>query len=152
MSADLSGIDPLVYESRINVPYHWWAGDTASRFLCSIRDERKILGLRCDGCQKVYVPPRKNCPTCFTPNTNWVEVGPEGTVVTYTVARRRLRAIRDDVPVVFALVRLDGADTALLHRLRDVDPSRVSSGMRVKPRFAEDRQGRITDLDGFVPV
>jgi uncharacterized OB-fold protein len=57
----------------------------------------------------------------------------QGTVTTWT---RRPQAI-------FALVKLDGADTAILHRLIDVDEPR--SGMRVVPVMEDD-------LVGFRPV
>ena len=38
MADVFKGIEPMVYKSRISVPYHWWAGETASRFLVALRD------------------------------------------------------------------------------------------------------------------
>ena len=70
-------VEPLVYKSQINVPYNWWAGDTASKFLCALRDEQKILGTKCGKCSRVFVPPRKNCPTCFKPNKEWMIIKDE---------------------------------------------------------------------------
>ncbi|MBU2489626.1 MAG: Zn-ribbon domain-containing OB-fold protein [Proteobacteria bacterium] len=148
---DLSKVTPQVYESKIGVPYTWWAGDTATRFLEGIRDRGELWATRCGKCSRTYVPPRKNCPGCFEENAEWVQVGPGATVVTFTVARRPLAAIPDPVPVVFALVKPDGADTAMLHRIGDVDPEKVSIGMRVKPRFAAERKGHIRDIECFVP-
>ena len=145
-------VEPLVYKSQINVPYNWWAGDTASKFLCALRDEQKILGTKCGKCSRVFVPPRKNCPTCFKPNKEWLTLSDEGVVQAFTVARRQLAALPKDVPVCFALIKLDGADTALLHYLGGVEPGEVTIGMRVKACFAEDRQGQITDIDYFRPV
>ncbi|MBW1989330.1 MAG: Zn-ribbon domain-containing OB-fold protein [Deltaproteobacteria bacterium] len=148
---DLNNVEPLVYESKIGVPYYWWAGDTATRFLEAIRDKGELWGTRCPECGKVFVPPRKSCPRCFGQQTSWEKVGPGGTVVTYTVARKKREAIPEDVPVVFALIRLDGADTAMLHKIGGVDPDKVSTGMRVKPRFAEERKGHIRDIECFIP-
>jgi len=146
------GIEPMVYPGRINVPYSWWAGDTASKFLLAIRDERKILGTRCEPCNRVFVPPRKTCPTCFTENKEWVEVSDVGILEAFTVARRQLAALPGKVPVCFGLIKLEGADTALLHYLGEVDPEDIRIGMRVKARFAEERQGTITDIDYFKPL
>jgi uncharacterized OB-fold protein len=152
MCADLSGIEPVIYKSGINVPYHWWAGDTASAFLTALRDRQTITAIKCGSCGMVFVPPRKTCPQCFTPNTQWLEVGPLGTVTAFTVARKQLAAIKDTVPVVFALVKLDGASTSMLHKLLLQNPSLAKAGMRVKPRFAQDRTGTILDIQGFEPA
>lgn len=146
------GIEPMVYQSRINVPYNWWAGDTASKFLLAIRDERKILGTKCDSCNRVFVPPRKTCPSCFTDNNQWVNVSDIGVLEAFTVARRQLAALQGKVPVCFGLIKLEGADTALLHYLGEVDPEDIKIGMRLRARFAEEREGKITDIAYFRPI
>ena len=145
-------VQPMVYESRINVPYNWWAGDTASRIFISLRDDRKILGTCCQGCGKVYVPPRKTCPTCFTKNADWRVVSSVGTLESFTITRRQLAALPAKVPVIYGLIKLDGADTAMLHLLDEVDPEKVRIGMRVQARFAEERTGTIRDIEYFKPV
>ncbi len=154
MSNPFQGIEPMVYQSRINVPYSWWAGDTASRFFIALRDEKRILGTKCGACNRVFLPPRKVCPTCFTENREWVDLSDEGTLISFSVARRPFAAIPADrkVPVIWGLIRLDGADTALLHYLDEVEPEQVTIGMRVKAVFAEARKGAIRDITHFRPV
>jgi uncharacterized protein len=132
MADIFEGVEPMVHKSRINVPYNWWAGDTASHFLIALRDEQKIVGSRCRSCNRVFIPPRKSCPTCFKDEMEWTDVADEGTVQAFTVARRQLAALPGKVPVCFALIKLDGADTALLHYLGEVDPAKIRIGMRVK--------------------
>ena len=144
-------IDPQVLESRINVPYSWWAGDTASRFFTSPRDAKKLLGTRCDRCGKVFVPPRKTCPLCFIKEMGWVELSGRGTIESYTVARRQLAALKKKAPVIFGLIRLDGADTAILHHIGGIDPGAVKIGLRVRAHFAAKRSGTIEDIDYFKP-
>jgi len=152
MNDVFSGVVPLVHKSGISVPYSWWAGETASRFFTSIRDDKKIFGTKCPKCAKVYLPPRKTCPVCFKRNTEWVELSNGGEVVSFTVARRKLAAMRKDPPLVFALVKLDGADTALLHTIGEIDPEDVKIGMRVEAKFAEKRSGTIDDIEYFKPA
>jgi len=152
MSNPLDTIEPMVQPSRISVPYTWWAGETAGRFLTALRDEQTIYGTRCDGCKRVFVPPRKTCPTCFTANDTWTPVANVGTVVAFSVARRQLAAIPEKVPVVFALVRLDGADTALLHTIAGADPDQVAIGMRVRACFSDGAGSTITAISHFEPV
>ena len=154
MSDTFKGIAPMVHNSKISVPYSWWAGDTASKFFIALRDEKKFIAPRCGKCRKVFMPPRKICPSCFTENTEWVNVADEGTLVAYSVARRQLESIPADkkVPVIWGLVKLDGADTALLHYIGEVKPEKVKAGMRVKAVFAESRTGGIRDISHFKPV
>jgi len=118
----------------------------------ALRDEKKIMGTSCRSCNRVFVPPRKTCPTCFSENTDWVEVAPEGTLQSFTIARRQLAALPKPAPVIFGLIKLDGADTALLHYLDEVTPEAVHIGMRVRARFAEERNGTIGDIACFSPV
>jgi uncharacterized OB-fold protein len=152
MSDVFAGVTPMVYESRISVPYHWWAGDTATAFLRALRDEQTIRGLKCDSCGKVYVPPRKVCPRCFVDATEWVDLSGEGQLQTFTTVRRQRSSLSRPVPVIFGLVLLDGADTALLHHIEEVEPKDLRAGLRLKAHFAENRQGRITDITGFRPI
>jgi uncharacterized OB-fold protein len=154
MSDQFQGIEPMVYQSKINVPYSWWAGDTATRFFVALRDEKKITATKCGACGKVFLPPRKVCPLCFTENAEWVNISDEGTVLTFSVARRQLAAIPQDrkVPVIWCLIKLDGADTAMLHYLDEIKPEDVTIGMRVKAVFSEKRKGTIRDISHFKPV
>jgi uncharacterized OB-fold protein len=152
MTELFAGVEPMVYQSRISVPYSWWAGDTASRFFIALRDEKKILGKKCGQCAKVYVPPRKVCPVCFVETPEWVEVSNEGVLQSYTVARRQLASLPAKAPVIFGLIRLDGADTGLLHCLGEVDPGQVVIGMRLKAVFADERKGGIRDIAYFRPA
>ena len=152
MTDELAGVEPQVYKSAINVPYHWWAGETATTFFAAIRDERKIMGTRCSKCGKVFLPPRKTCIYCFTHNEEWVALSSEGELVSFTVARKQLAALPKEAPVVYGLIKLDGADTALLHMLDEVDPSNVRIGMRVAAKFADERTGSIRDIAYFKPV
>ena len=71
--------------------------------------------------------------------------------MTFTIARRQLAALKQSVPVIFGLIRLDGANTSLLHYIGDVSPEAVQIGMRVKAKFSEIRRGEILDIACFVP-
>jgi uncharacterized protein len=48
------------------------------------------------------------------------------------------------------LVKLDGADTALLHAVDTGSMDAMKTGMRVEPRWKADRIGHITDIEAFV--
>lgn len=152
MSNVWESVKPMVYESRIKVPYAWQAGETASRFLLTLKNERKFLGKQCSTCAKVIVPPRKTCPYCFVETGDWKDVSDEGVVETFAIVRRDTGILPMKPPFAYAVIKLDGADTGLVHLLGEVEPGAVRSGMRVKAVFAEDRTGKMLDVKYFKPV
>lgn len=149
---DLSKVAPQVYQSKINVPYSWWAGDTAAAFFARLAEKSVVAG-RCEECGAVSVPPRKACPGCGSSKVAENPLPGTGTVTGFTVARRQLAALGSKkVPVVFALIRLDGADNAFLHMLGGCAPEDVKIGMKVKPVFADEPKGGIMDIAHFAPA
>ena len=145
-------VEPIAYEGRIKVPYSWQAGETASYFLIRLRDDQKIVGRQCPKCQKVLVPPRKNCPFCFVHTKEWVELSGQGEVETFTIVHRGTHIQPLKPPFAYAVIRLDGADTGMVHLLGEVEPGDVKEGMRVKAVFAEERKGSPLDIAYFKPV
>ena len=57
-----------------------------------------------------------------------------------------------DRPFAFAAIRLDGADTDLLHVVDAGSEDAMADGMAVVARWAEETEGLITDIEAFVPV
>lgn len=145
-------VEPIVYEGRIKVPYSWQAGETASYFLTQLRDKEKIWGKKCPRCEKVLIPPRKNCPFCFVETNQWVEVSNEGVVQTYTIVMRDTPIQRANAPFAYGLIRLDGADTELVHMLGEVEHCDIREGMRVKAVFSKERIGSLLDILYFKPI
>jgi uncharacterized protein len=152
MTGTFDGVEPMVVGSRINVPYTWWAGETAGAFFTALRDEKKIMGRRCAKCGKTYVPPRKICPICFEDGMEWVEVSAQGVLESFTVVRRQLAALQRKAPVVFGLIRLDGADTSVLHYVEAGNHQEIKIGMRLMAKFSDERNGSINDIACFVPA
>ena len=141
----------LVSEQVLQVPFVYSAGPVASRFLIGLRDEGKIYGIKCETCGKVYVPPRATCPQCFGKMEKWLEVGPLGTLENFTVIHYSEPTHPLPAPFALGIIRLEGADTGLVHLLR-APMEAIKIGMRLKPVFADQRAGNILDLAGFAPV
>jgi uncharacterized protein len=80
-----------------------------------------------------------------------VEVGPAGTVESWTWVPEPTEQHPLDRPFAFAFVRLDGASTPLFHAVDSGSPDALADGMRVAPRWKGTRIGHITDIACFVP-
>jgi len=132
----------MIRSSAIRIPFRYAAGTAGSRFLAALRDEQRILGARCTSCARVLVPLRAFCPACGIEMLEEVEVGPGGTLQSWT--------LRAD-GTAFALVLLDGASTGIVHRLLGA-AGEARCGLRVQARFAVDRRGGILDIAGFEPA
>ncbi|MCB9666383.1 MAG: Zn-ribbon domain-containing OB-fold protein [Alphaproteobacteria bacterium] len=120
------------FRAPVSLDYVVRAGDVTGAFLEGILDGR-LVGRRCPDCRKVYVPARSICPTCSVPTTDEVEVGPRGTVTSLSVVRFPFEGQRLEPPYACVHIRLDGADSPLLHIVGECDVDRVRMGMRVEP-------------------
>jgi uncharacterized protein len=124
-------------------------GPVIGRFLTELRDGR-LVGVRA-ATGKVLFPPVEYDADGEAVTEEFVEVGPECVVGTYAWVSRPRPGHPLDRPFAWALIGLDGADTALLHVVDAGDESRMRTGMRVKPRWRAERVGDIHDVEAFVP-
>jgi len=136
----------------LEYPFVRSVGPTVGAFLTGLRDG-KILGTTGNG-GKVIVPPTEYDPETGEETSGVVEVGPEGTVTSWSWAGHPRAKQPLETPFAWVLVRFDGADTSFLHVLPAASPAEVSTGMRVRPEFAPEgeRVGHVKDIRHFVAV
>jgi len=136
--------------------YYWHCGHYISPFLLGLRDKKTILGVKCSHCGRVYVPPREICGRCFKTMHDWVDLGTEGSIYAFTVVKlpyidpntgKPIKVPRTDI-----YVKLDGADTCLMHWLDEGDETRITVGARVRAVFKEKRRGTIHDIEYFTQI
>ncbi|GAA1998849.1 OB-fold nucleic acid binding domain-containing protein [Nocardiopsis rhodophaea] len=149
---------PLTGDHTVEFPggYTRSTGPVIGRFLTELRDGR-LVGVRTRS-GRVLVPPTEYDPDDGSPVTDeFVEVGPAGTVTTWTwVAAPRPKHPLGH-PFAWALILLDGADTPLLHTLDfgpdngSAPPRDLRTGLRVRPQLRDERVGAITDIASFRP-
>src|SRR3954467_10758067 len=123
--------DVLTAPLVIEYPFSRTTGPVIGAFLTGLR-EQVIVGTKAkDG--RVLVPPMEYDPSTGEALTELVEVGPGGTVTTYAWVTSP--APKDPVqrPFAWALIKIDGAESALLHAVDAEDQSKMSVGMRVVP-------------------
>jgi len=137
---------PLVLE----YPFTRSTGPVIGAFLTGLRDG-VICGIRrSDG--TVLCPPQEYDPLTAEPLTELVEVGQAGEVLTWAWNGDPRPMQPFDRPFAWALIRLDGADTSMLHAVFAVGAAEMSTGMRVRAVWRAEREGHIADIAGFEPI
>lgn len=140
---------PLRAPLDIEFDYTRSLGPVLSQFMAALA-ERRILGARgADG--RVHAPPFEYDPVTAEPPGDLLPVGPEGTVLSWSWMPEPLADQPLTVPFAWALIRLDGADTALLHAVDAGSAAALRTGLRVRPRWAAARTGSIRDIACFEP-
>jgi uncharacterized OB-fold protein len=149
--------EPLVAPHVLEYPggYTRSVGPVIGRFLTGLREGRIQAVRLADG--RVLVPPTEYDPSTSAPvaadGPHWIDVGPRGTVQTFTwVANPRAGKHPLTKPFAFALIRPDGADTAMLHMVDCAGPDAIRIGSRVAPRWRTERTGQVTDIEAWVPL
>ncbi|WP_245847616.1 Zn-ribbon domain-containing OB-fold protein [Dietzia natronolimnaea] len=129
-------------------------GPVLGAFFTGLREGR-LVGTR-DSRGAVHVPPVEFDPVTHEALTDLVEVGSgtgiEGVVVVWTWVPEPADVAPLDSPFAWALVRFDGADTAILLPLAAEGPEAVHSGMRVRLQWSAERTGTIHDIACVVPA
>ena len=149
MSTPPNPSDLLTAPHVVEYTYQRSVGPMLGRFFTALRD-RRILGARTrDG--RVVVPPREYDPETGEAVEDVVEVGDAGVVTTWCWVREPREKQPLARPFAFALVKLDGADTALLHAVDAGDETRMRSGLRVRARWRVETVGAIGDIACFEP-
>jgi hypothetical protein len=144
--------EALHAEHHLEYPYSRSVGPVVGAFLTGLRDG-KLFGVR-GNAGSVIVPPTEYDPITSDDTGEMVEVGPGGVVETWAWVSDPLPKHPLQTPFAWALIRLDGADTAILHVVDSGGPDRLTSGDRVTVRFRPEaeRIGAMADIEAFVPV
>ncbi|WP_416309415.1 Zn-ribbon domain-containing OB-fold protein [Saccharopolyspora sp. NFXS83] len=142
--------EPLSAPLEVGFDYTRSLGSVLGRFATALR-QRRITGVRgSDG--RVHVPAVEYDPDTFEPLAELVDVGSDGTVLSWSWAPQPLEGQPLEHAFGWALIRLDGADTPLLHAVDAGSADRMRTGMRVRARWAAEPVGGIRDIACFDPA
>ena len=114
--------------------------------------EGRLVMQTCAACGMVSFPPKPWCIECGSRDIPWKQVGPGGTVYSFTISRSvamNWPDWADQLPVVLALVDVD--DGARMYaQIVDCAPEDVALGMRVAARFVPVGEG--VSIPKFAPA
>ena len=121
-------------------------GPVMSAFFTGLREGRLSGARTASG--DVVVPPLEWDPATGEPIAELVPLPDTGELVTWCWISEVEPRHPLQEPFAWALIKPDGATTAMLHALR-VDPEALRPGLRVKAVWAAERTGTLRDIVCF---
>ncbi len=142
--------DVLRAEFDLEFTYTRSTGPIIGRFFTELRDG-KLVGIKAkDG--RVLCPPQEYDPVTAEDLDEFVSLADTGVVTTWCWVKEPREKHPLQKPFAWALIKIDGADTPMLHAVDAGSESGIKAGMKVKVRWADERVGRINDIACFEPV
>jgi hypothetical protein len=125
-------------------------GPVVGRFLESLRYE-VLEGVRtADG--RVLCPPLEYDEAGEATTNEFVHLRPSGTVKSWSWVQKPRKGHPFNHPFAWALIQVDGADNSMVHVVDAGRAERMRTGMRVRLRWADEKNGTIRDIACFEPI
>ena len=96
--------------------------------------QNRLLGLKCQSCGAITVPPKMVCRQCASPDMEVTELKGKGKIRTFTTVYVAPEGREDEVPYTVVLVELDEGPW-IMGNLDDLDPAQATMeliGSKVK--------------------
>jgi uncharacterized protein len=138
------------WTDSIPLEFHYTAGVAGEKFRRELKENGRFLVSKCAKCKRSYVPARLFCPSCFVEIKETRAIDEPGYVYSYTTVNRN-RTGDPCEAVTLALIKFEGVEGGIVHRLDDNAVDKVDFGMKVVPiiRDESDRTGALTDIISF---
>ncbi len=128
---------------RFNVPI-----SRTNRFWVSL-SEGRFVTTKCRDCGEVSFPPQSDCPRCMGGNVDWVDLGTDAELVTFTYVQVTPTSFVDHDPYVVGIGRLPQG-VKVLAWIEGAPLERLSPGMKL--RLEARRTGDGSPYYVFVPA
>lgn len=121
---------------KIEIPFQYTAGPAVQRFLEGLKDRKIIAGV-CPSCGFRSLPPLSFCGRCWQA-TSFETLSGKAVLQSFTHVGQE----------IFGLIKFDGADSTLAHRIVANEGS-LKPGAPVEPVWRSDRSASILDIEHF---
>ncbi len=135
------------FPGAIPVNYVYTFGIAGEKFFRTIKDKGTFVASKCPHCNKLYVPPQIYCDECFGTLDQYVDIGIEGEIYSFTECYYDFKGNRYDEPHIMGLIKFDGVEGGIIHRL-NVKKEDLKIGTKVVAVFkpAKSRTGSLDDI------
>lgn len=136
-------------KQKIAIPFQYTPGPALLRFLEGLRDG-KLLASGVRGETRKTVPPLSFCGRTWKPADDWAELPGTGVLESFAVVPHGMAELpQEGERIVFGLVKLDGAETRLVHLIHAREPGGLRVGAKVRVRWRAERFPGIQAIAGF---
>jgi uncharacterized protein len=94
--------------------------------------EGKFMTTRCSRCGKMTFPPQADCPACMGGDPEWVELGTEAELLTFTCVQVTPTSFVENDPYIVAIGRLPAEGLNVLAWLEGGDLSTLKPGAKLR--------------------
>ena len=108
-------------------------------------EEEKLIGSKCENCDKVIAPPREICPQCGEKNLKKIELSGKGKLEIFTVIYVAPPQLEEKAPYIVAIVELEEGPK-VMGRLLNVDsqnPEEIELGIEVEYEVIEENEEKV---------
>jgi len=100
----------------------------------------KFITTKCSGCGNVTFPPQADCPACMGDRFEWVDLGREATLVTFTSVQVAPASFEGTGPYMIAIGEFKGG-VKVLARLEGTEPKKARQGMALRIEARSEKDG-----------
>lgn len=94
-------------------------------------EKGELAATKCVSCERIFFPPRADCPWCPDSSIEWVKIEGTGKLITFTKVHYGPTGFEDDTPYTLGLADFDGIK--VFGRIsKDVAEEDINVGMEVK--------------------
>jgi uncharacterized protein len=102
--------------------------------------EGRFVTTKCSSCGNVTFPPQADCPKCMSNKLEWIELGREATLVTFTYVQITPASFADKDPYIIAIGQLTSG-IKVLAWLEGVPPEKAKPGMKMRVEARTSKEG-----------
>jgi uncharacterized OB-fold protein len=148
------------YARTRTMPANWYLSSYKFKFnithmkpLLEKLKQKKLVGLQCSGCNRVFFPPRLVCGKCLIKPDRWVDLRETGKVASYTIVYLKDREKGEVLERPIVCAQLDGSDTSYPAQLSPgFEFKDTYIGMPIRVHWADKIQGGLMDIEYYEPI
>ena len=100
--------------------------------------ENKLLGLKCQDCGSITIPPKMVCRKCTSTDMEVVQMKGDGKIQTFTTVNVASEGRENEVPYVIVLVELEEGPW-IMGNLTGTDPAKATMEALIDKRVKMER-------------
>lgn len=101
--------------------------------------EGRLVTSKCTNCGRVSFPPQSDCPNCMGSQFEWVDLGTEATLETYTLVQITPASFVENDPYIIAIGKLaNGVKVLAWLEGVPLEKAKVGMKLRIEPRKSKE--------------